>query len=92
MLFLRVLTSKLGVRWHREHLTCSSGDAISESNEECELLEELESSLETLRTFCAGTGRGLLGGRPYAEDVWACIMVSGTDGDYGEVGSVVCFL
>jgi hypothetical protein len=60
MLLLPVLMSRLGVLWHREHLANSGGDIMPKLNEEDELLEDMESSLVTWRTFCCGTGRGLL--------------------------------
>lgn len=61
MLLCRVLMSRLGVRWHREHLASSGGDAKPMSMEVRELSEDDddESSLDC-STFCTGCARGLL--------------------------------
>ena len=69
MLDLPVLTSVLGVRWHREHLASSGVENISSDDRELEALEVLdelddevtESSLGTCSKFCCGTGEGLIG-------------------------------
>lgn len=71
MLSLPVLTSTLGVRWHREHLATSG--AANMSNDGDEELEdedddEEEWSLVTWSKFCCGTGRGLIG------DPWAAAV------------------
>lgn len=66
MLDLPVLTSVLGVRWHREHLASSGVENISRDVRELEALDELEelddlledeeteSSLVTCNKFCEG--------------------------------------
>lgn len=72
MLDLPVLTSVLGVRWHREHRASSGVENISRDVRELEALDELEeldelddelreSSLVTCNKFCCGTGEGLIG-------------------------------
>lgn len=63
MLDLPVLTSVLGVRWHREHRASSGVENMSSDDRELEELneEEVESSLETCSKFCCGTGLGLSG-------------------------------
>jgi hypothetical protein len=79
MLDFPVLTSVLGVRWHREHLASSGVENISRDVRELEALDEeealedevTESSLVTCNRFCWGTGEGLIG------DSWAaavCIL------------------
>ena len=62
MLDLPVLTSVLGVRWHREHLASSVVENISSDVRELEALdeeellddEETESSLVTCNRFWEG--------------------------------------
>lgn len=66
ILDLPVLTSVLGVRWHREHLASSGVENISRDVRELEALDELEElddllddeetewSLVTCKRFCEG--------------------------------------
>ena len=72
ILDLPVLTSVLGVRWHREHRASSGVENISSDDRELEALDEdeeldelddedKESSLVTCNRFCCGTSEGLIG-------------------------------
>ena len=71
MFELPVRKSKLGVRWHREHLVASDmgrSGHVDEDEDEEEDVVDVDSDV-TCKTFCIGLGFGLTGDAPYAAAV-----------------------